>query len=200
MTKKKKKSFSSFKTKEAFKQLNLTDLLTWELRVKPIAPSEFFHQRLARLENFDLQSCEESKKLLIDAICEEGIDVFERLKIWKGASLQGKEIGGEVDYLVAEKKRYLEAPFLCIVEAKKDDFEQGLAQCLVEMQACQWCNEQIGKNLDIFGVVTNGNTWSFYQLTSQGEVYESLPYSLGTMGEIIGIIRYIFEQCEKNLY
>ncbi len=72
---KKKKSFSSFKTKEAFKQLNLTDLLTWELPVKPIAPSEFFHQRLARLENFDLQSCEESKKLLIDAICEEGIVV-----------------------------------------------------------------------------------------------------------------------------
>ena len=27
---------------------------------------------------------------------------------------------------------------MCVIEAKKDDFEQGAAQCLVEMQACQW--------------------------------------------------------------
>jgi hypothetical protein len=50
------------------------------------------------------------------------------------------------------------------VEAKKDDFGQGLAQCLVEMQACQWRNTQINKKIDVFGIVTNGDTWKAYKL------------------------------------
>jgi len=195
----KKQNFSSFDKAKAFKQLNLTDLLPWDLQAEPVQPSDFFQQRLARLKNFDLESCEESKKLLIDAICEEAIDVFVRLKIWKGASIESDVANGYVDYLIAENKRYLEAPMLCIVEAKKDDFEQGLAQCLVEMQACHWTNQQIGKNIDVLGIVTNGSTWNFYKLTPEGQVYESLPYALGTIAQILGLLNYVFEQCQQNL-
>lgn len=183
-----KQNFSSFDKAQAFKQLNLTDLLPWDLQAEPVQPSDFFQQRLARLKNFDLESCEESKKLLIDAICEEAINAFIKLKIWKGASIESEVTNGYVDYLIAENKRYLEAPMLCIVEAKKDDFEQGLAQCLVEMQACQWTNQQIGKNIDVLGIVTNGSTWNFYKLTPEGQVYESLPYALGTIAQIMGLL------------
>lgn len=104
-----------------------------------------FFRKVSRLQRvFDLRSYEESKKLLIDAICEEAILEFERLKIWKGAALESDTLTGNVDYLIAENKAYLEAPLACIIEAKKDNFEQGLAQCLVEMQACQWQNRQRG--------------------------------------------------------
>lgn len=120
------------------KQLKITDLNSWEMNAPSIEPSAFFQQRLKRLEAFDLQSYERSKELLIDAFCEEAIQSFSKLKIWKGAGLEGDAVIGSVDYLIAERKRYLEAPLLCVAEAKKDDFEQGLAQCLVEMQACQW--------------------------------------------------------------
>jgi hypothetical protein len=98
-------------------------------------------------EVFDLHNCEESKKLMIDAICEEALQEFKHLKIWKGAPLSDEETSGYVDYLIAERKAYLEAPFLCIVEAKKDDFEQGLAQCLVEMKACRYSNQQLNQSL-----------------------------------------------------
>lgn len=195
----KKHNFSSFDKAQAFKQLNLTDLLPWDIQAEPLQPSDFFQQRLARLKNFDLESCEESKKLLIDAICEEAINAFLQLKIWKGASIESEVTNGYVDYLIAENKRYLEAPMLCIVEAKKDDFEQGLAQCLVEMQACQWTNQQIGKNIDVLGIVTNGSTWNFYKLTPEGQVYESLPYALGTIAQIMGLLNYVFAQCQQNL-
>ncbi len=98
----KKKSFSSFTYKEAFKQLNITELLPWHLDVQFITPSDFFHERLARLKRrFDLESCEESKKLLIDAICEEALEGHDRLKIWKGARLESDRLTGEVDYLIA---------------------------------------------------------------------------------------------------
>jgi len=33
---------------------------------------------------------------------------------------------------------------------------QETAECLVEMQACQWINQRDGKDFAIYGIVTNG--------------------------------------------
>ncbi len=198
--KSKKKNFSSFTYAEAFKQLNLTDLIHWEIETKPLKPSAFFQERLKRLEQtFNLQGYEESKKLLIDAICEEAMITSDRLRIWKGPQLESDVLAGYVDYLVAERKGYLDTPLLCIIEAKKDDFEQGLAQCLVEMQACQWQNRQVERQIDVLGIVTNGEGWQFYRLTTNGDVYGTPLYSVGDMQLLLGRLRYVFEQCEQNL-
>ena len=195
----KKKNFSSFTKTAAFKELNLTELISWNIDAPPVQPTAFFQQRLLRLQRFDLESYEESKKLLIDAICEEALEGVESLKVWKGAALEGETTNGNVDYLVAQRKRYLERPFLCIVEAKKDDFEQGLAQCLVEMEACQWQNRKDDKNIDIFGVVTNGDGWKFYKLTTDGNVWETLLFGTGNLERVLGLLRYVFQLCERNL-
>lgn len=201
-TKRKRKNFSSFNKKEAFKQLNLADLQPWSFAATPIPVSNFFQERLDRLHRrFDLDSCEESKKLLIDAVCDEALEKLDRLKIWKGANLESDTTCGVTDYLIAERKGYLEHPFLCIIEAKKDDFEQGLAQCLVEMQACQWENRQDKPEFDrdIFGIVTNGDSWQFYKLTPNGEVYETPTYSIGDLELLLGRLNHVFHLCEQNL-
>ena len=130
----KKKKFSGYKLQEAFQQLGLNDLLPWNLQAKVLHTSDFFHEHLYRLRrHFDLEGYEESKKPLTDALCDEAINRCDRLKIWKSAQLEGDIAAGYVDYLIAERKRYLDTPMLWIIEARKDDFEQGLAQCLVEM-------------------------------------------------------------------
>jgi len=196
----KKKGFSHFRYSEAFKLLNIDQLQKWHIEIHSCPPSDFLQIRLKRLEQcFDLQNYEESKKLIIDAICEEAIINFERLKIWKGAALSSDVATGAADYLIAERKAYLEAPFLCIVEAKKDDFEQGLAQCLVEMQACQWRNNQVNKQIDIFGIVTNGDTWKAYKLAIAGAVYESMPHATGDLDRVLGLLQAIFQECQQNL-
>jgi hypothetical protein len=89
-----KKSFSSFSYKEAFKQLGLLELQRWSIEAEPLPISDFFRQRLDRLNRFDLESLEVSKTLLIDAICEEGLEGFDRLKVWKGAYLEGEKTCG----------------------------------------------------------------------------------------------------------
>lgn len=196
----KKKNFSSFTAIAAFKLLDLKELNPWQFEATPLEPTAFFQERLQRLEaSFDLQSYEESKKLLIDAICEEAILNCTHLRVWKGAQLESEGIAGYVDYLVAERKRYLEAPFLCIVEAKKDDFEQGLAQCLVEMKACQENNQQVGRSIPVYGMVTNGEGWRFYRLRLDGQVDETALYSLGNLADLLGRVRYVFQQCEQSL-
>lgn len=194
-----KKPFSSFTYREAFKYLGVTELRRWVIDAEPIPISDFFRQRLERLQRFDLESLEVSKTLLIDAICEEGLEGFNRLKVWKGAYLEGEEVCGNADYLIAERRAYLEAPFVCVIEAKKDDFEQGAAQCLVEMQTCQSICQQLGKAIDIYGIVTNGEGWKFYRLTIAREVSESLLYGIGEMSILLGLLRYVFRQCEQNL-
>jgi hypothetical protein len=198
--KSKKRKFSSFNKSEAFQSLGLSDLQPWTLSPQPVDESAFFTEHLTRLNlHFDLESYEESKKLLIDAICDEAINPLDRLKIWKGAQLESDRVAGYVDYLIAERKRFLSLPLLCIIEAKKDDFEQGLAQCLVEMQACQWNNQQHNHAIDILGIVTNGEGWRFYKLAVDGIGYETPLYSTGDMSLLLGRLRYVFQLCQQNL-
>ncbi len=195
----KKKAFSKFKLAEAYKHLRITQLTPWTIDITPIAPTDAFRLHLDRLHVFDIDRSEEGKKLLIDAILIEAMQPFKRLKLWKGAMLESDVAHGAADYLMTENRGYVEAPFLCIVEAKKDDFEQGLAQCLVEMQACQWSNQQIDHGIDVFGIVTNGEGWKFYKLDGAGVVYETVLYSVSDTTAILGILHQVFAQCEHHL-
>jgi len=194
-----KKAFSKFTLDEAYKQLNLKRLAAWEIAFTPIKPTAAFQLHWERLQLFDLERSEESKKLLIDAILIEAIQSFPELKIWKGANLESETAHGAADYLVTENCGYFEAPFLCVVEAKKDDFEQGLAQCLVEMQACQWSNNKIDRAMDVFGIVTNGGTWQFYQLPLSGTVGETLPYAISDLDAILGQLNALFQAVRESL-
>ncbi len=195
----KKKAFSKFTLAEAYKQLKLERVMAWTIDFTPVLPTEAFQIHLQRLQAFDIQRSEEGKKLLIDAILLEAVQDFKTLKFWKGVYFEGLNSQGAADYLMTENRDYFEAPLLCVIEAKKDDFEQGLAQCLVEMQACQWSNVALERGINIFGIVTNGEGWKFYQLKTTGEVLETLLFSVSELGNILGQLKVIFRQGEANL-
>ena len=55
-TQNRKKSFSSFNYKDAFKYLGVTELERWTIKAEPVPVSDFFKQRLERLQRFDLES------------------------------------------------------------------------------------------------------------------------------------------------
>lgn len=196
--KKPKKNFSSFGANEALQELQVNELIRWEIDIPAYQPSPFLPERLRRLENFDLTFSERAKELLIDALCEEVAEQHPQLKIWKAAPLQSDTLIGQVDYLVAARRAYLATPLLCVVEAKKDDFEKGLAQCLVELKACRWNYEQAGKQLDVYGSVTSGEVWKFYKLTTAGQVFETLPYSLADRDSILGILEKILPNVRRT--
>jgi hypothetical protein len=197
----KKIPFSKFRLETAYKALNLRRLNPWEnQKFEEIQPSKTFQTYLKRLhESFDLERSEESKKLIIDLIFVEATTDFPNLKVWKGGTLESAIARGAADYLITENMGYISTPMLCVVEAKKDDFEQGLAQCLVEMQACQWNNSNDGRSIDVFGIVTNGEGWKFYKFTTENKVYETPLYSLENLPKILGILNRIFQNCDRYL-
>ena len=191
-----KRKFSSFSDAEAMKLLGIEELEDWDLPFEPFEISDFFYQRLKRLDNFGIYRSEGGKELLIEAFCEEALDKNKKIRLWKQVHLESKTLTGTPDYLATKRRDYVEAPFLCVVEAKKDDFEKGLAQCLVEMKACRDNNE---KEIDIYGIVTNGEGWKFYKYAIAGEVYGTELFTSADEEKLLSALNYIFAKCEENL-
>jgi hypothetical protein len=192
-------SFSKFDLPQALQKVGLTRLTEWQPNFTPLPLSAYFEENMQRLRRFDTARSEGAKLLLADAFFEEAIQPYTKLRIFKETTIQGNDTGGLVDYLVAPDGTVPVMPFLCVSEAKKDDFDKGLAQCLVEMQACGEINARAGREIPVFGIVTNGSSWQFYRLDATGEVWETSTYSVAHPQEILGILDHIFALCEQNL-
>lgn len=175
------------------------NLSEWKITIVPTPPSDMLKLHLERIQCFDLTSTERAKELIIDALCAEVAPHYPSLKVWKAAPLESLELTGEADYLVTPKRAYIDTPMLCAVEAKKDDFEKGLAQCLVELHACAELNAAAGLTYDLFGIVTNGQAWQFYHRRTDGSVAESAVFALRDMDDLLGALHLIFAQCAANL-
>ena len=100
------------------------------------------------------------------AICENIISPIlievwqsykEQLLVWSHQPLNyDEQLSGIPDYMVAKRsakgKIVFEEPYLIVVEAKKDNFEEGWGQCLAELIAAQKLNNQPEQLL--YGIVS----------------------------------------------
>jgi len=93
-------------------------------------------------------------------------------------------------------KIFLEKPFLIIVEAKKDDFEEGWSQCISEMIAAQKINQT---STPIFGIVSTGMIWKFGILNANNFTKEIVIYTIQNLKLLFAAIRYMFEQSKLQL-
>ena len=84
------------------------------------------------------------------------------LAIYSGQRLDvdpAKGLLGECDFILARTDPVprLRAPLLTVVEAKKNDIEGGLGQCVAQMVAARLFNERAGDTTTrVFGCVTTG--------------------------------------------
>lgn len=76
-------------------------------------------------------------------------------------------LNGYCDFILASvpQKIELTSPIFCLVEAKKDNIEKGLAQCGAEMYAATLYNsiKETPKKV-MYGCVTNAFSWCFLKL------------------------------------
>ncbi|HBK22990.1 MAG TPA: hypothetical protein DDZ60_10945 [Planktothrix sp. UBA10369] len=107
-----------------------------------------------------------------------------------------KGLNGFCDFLISKSPEQLiiEAPVIAIVEAKNDNIETGLGQCMAEMIAAQLFNHQKGNEVQkVYGVITTGSLWKFMQLEDQTITIDLNEYFLGNVGKIVGILRSLIE-------
>ena len=194
-----KRNFSKMKLAEAMPLLGTRKISAWTLNAPPRPPSEWLLQALLRFQRFDTVGTEAAKLLLVDALISEIILAYPQLKVWKGEALESSLLTGFADYLITPDYAYMDTPLLCAAEAKKDNFDQGRAQCLGEMAACREKNQADGYDIDLFGFVSNGQTWLFYKLTTASEVYETSEYGVNALPELLGALDYICAECAKRV-
>lgn len=194
-----KRNFAGFTLKEAMQLIPAGQFSLWQLDVVTRLPSEWLNSVLRNSDSFDLENSELAKALLIDALLWEIVPLHPNLKVWKSAPLETDTLRGTADYLISPKMAYITSPLLGVAEAKKDDFIQGRSQCLAEMVACQWTNQQENHEIDIFGIVSNGQTWQFYKLTTAGEIAESAQFNTDYLPELLGALDHVCRECAKNV-
>jgi len=103
-------------------------------------------------------------------------------------------LSGECDFILSltPPLPILQAPIVVIVEAKKNDIEAGLGQCVAQMIGARLFNQHEGNALEtIFGCVTTGEDWQFLKLEHDTVVIDSRRYYIDRVDTILGILRTI---------
>jgi hypothetical protein len=101
---------------------------------------------------------------------------------------------GRCDFIISDSPLQLDlsAPILMMVEAKNDNLNNGLGQCMAEMIAAQRFNQlKDNETRAIFGCVTTGSNWLFLKLEEKQIQVDKKKYFIGTPEIILGILVHI---------
>jgi hypothetical protein len=128
----------------------------------------------------------------------------DRFVIYSGQRLDvdpEKGLIGECDFILSatEPVLPLQAPIATVVEAKKNDIEGGLGQCIAQMVAADRFNRSAGRdNLPVFGCVTTGEAWQFARLAGPEALLEHRRYYIDSVELILGAFRAIIDACRGS--
>lgn len=120
-----------------------------------------------------------------------------RIAIYSGQRLDvdpGQGLVGECAFIltVTPPLPVIQAPIVCIVEAKKNDIENGLGQCAAQIVGAQRLNQQEGTGIDIiYGCVTTGETWQFLKLDHTVLEIDTDRYYINEVGKIPAVFQAI---------
>ena len=85
------------------------------------------------------------------------------------------------------------APVVSVVEAKKENINAGIPQCLAEIAAAQIFNAEQGRPIDtLYGVVTTGTDWKFLRVRGTNASIDTDEYFLTNVEKIVGIFLSMF--------
>lgn len=106
-------------------------------------------------------------------------------------------LAGEVDYLLALclPTPILRAPIVAVVEAKRQEIEAGVGQCVAQMVATRRFNERNGLGAAVvYGCVTTGEDWQFLKLDGQTAVYHTERLYRSEVGRILAAFLHVVAQ------
>lgn len=192
-----RRSFFSLTLREAMELVPAQHIADWNLDAPPRSPSDFLHETLRRLESFNQHS---AKRSYVDALLAEVVPDYPRLKVWHGEPLESPTVGADVDYLFAPSRGYADTPLVCAATiAKRDDFDDRMTQCIAQMTACRDNNVRDGHDIEVHGIVSNGQGWVFYRLTRTPEVFVSGLFTMNDLPRLLGALDYVIAACADNI-
>ena len=116
--------------------------------------------------------------------------------LWiKESIVYDETLSGTPDYLISTKselgKLIVGTPLIILVEAKKNDFEQGWGQCLAELVAAQKINNDPA--FPVYGIVTDGTLWEFGRLVGDSFMRNRTNFTLANLPILFGAVNSVFK-------
>jgi hypothetical protein len=192
--------FTSLEMIETNFGVTITDRINLFANTPTAEPSEFLKQTLE--ENLALALAINTEKARSELIVTPILVELRKQFNYQISLFSGKEFNVDVekgltgfcDFLISQSPEQLliKAPVIALVEAKNDNIQAGLPQCMAEMIAAQMFNEKKNNNLShVYGVVTTGTNWKFLQQQDTVIEVDLNDYFINNLSQILGILKYM---------
>jgi hypothetical protein len=198
-------SYRNFSLENVQQKFNLNSLENIGIfaDVKPVNSSDLL-QRILQ-DNLPIAIASNSEKARSEMIIAPILVELKRhfgdeINLFSGVNFtvdETQELNGICDFLISHssEKLFISAPIITLVEAKKEDLNAGLGQCIAEMIAAQIFNQKENNNISmILGVVTSGTNWRFLKLEEANVYIDLTEYYLSDLNKILGILSSSLEQ------
>lgn len=130
----------------------------------------------------------------------------ERFAIFSGPIFNvDVELGlaGECDFILTHtpSSPVLKAPIMTLLEAKKQDIEEDLGQCIAQTVAARIFNQRAQQQeaaaKTVFGCVTTGEDWQFFKLEDNTVWLDDRRYFINEVGRILGVFKAVVAHFEN---
>jgi hypothetical protein len=172
--------------------------------VSSVLPSDWLQETLSISEELGLFSGTEkarSEFIVAPILIEIERRNRGRLMIFSGKSLEGDRsqgLNGECDFLFCkgESTRIVQAPIFSVVEAKKQDLDLGIGQCVAQMVGAHLFNQRKGDSIPtLYGCVTTAERWQFLSLTDDRLAIDRQVYSYpNELDRLLGVFQFILDR------
>ena len=109
-------------------------------------------------------------------------------------------LSGTPDYFISTRSELgmltVGTPLIILVEAKKNDFEQGWGQCLAELVAAQKINDD--PEVPVYGIVSDGERWQFGKLVGDNFTQNKTSFSIDNLPGLFGAINTVFKAASET--
>ncbi len=193
-------SYSDFTSIAQLEPFGITSITTVNsvIDFSPIEPSQFLQEALMRFIPIAtaINTEKARSEYLIAPILSELMMLNSQVSVFSGRSFNvdpARGLNGFCDFILTQNpdRLTIKSPITVIVEAKNENVNDGIAQCIAEMVAARMVNQLNPKLVDhcVYGCVTTGQVWRFLVLTPAGEVHMDLrDRYLTPIEELLGLL------------
>jgi hypothetical protein len=120
-----------------------------------------------------------------------------RIGLYSGADFPADPdagLTGVVDFLISRSPQvpHVVAPVAVLFEAKRDNINDGLGQCIAGMVGAQRFNRRENNPIPVvYGGVTTGSLWKFLCLEGAVVTLDLREYALAEVDKLLGILAHM---------
>jgi len=103
-------------------------------------------------------------------------------------------LSGFCDFLICRSPQQpdIQAPVVVIVEAKRENLNDGLGQCIAGMVGAQRFNQRHDAPSDpMYGCITTGSVWKFLRLSGTTLTTDLTEYAIQQVDKLLGILTHM---------